>query len=34
MEAAMDSVEVSAGTVEYREAGDPDGPPVVLLTVC
>jgi pimeloyl-ACP methyl ester carboxylesterase len=27
----MDSVEVSAGTVEYREAGDPDGPPVVLL---
>jgi pimeloyl-ACP methyl ester carboxylesterase len=31
MEAAMDSVEVSAGTVEYREAGDPDGPPVVLL---
>jgi pimeloyl-ACP methyl ester carboxylesterase len=25
------SVEVAAGTVEYREEGDPDGPPVVLL---
>jgi pimeloyl-ACP methyl ester carboxylesterase len=27
----MQSVEVTAGTVEYREEGDPDGPPVVLL---
>ena len=27
----MKSVEVSAGTLEYREEGDPDGPPVVLL---
>jgi pimeloyl-ACP methyl ester carboxylesterase len=25
------SVEVTAGTIEYREEGDPDGPPVVLL---
>jgi pimeloyl-ACP methyl ester carboxylesterase len=25
------SVEVSAGTLEYREEGDPGGPPVVLL---
>ena len=27
----MKSVDVAAGTVEYREEGDPDGPPVVLL---
>ena len=27
----MKSVEVTAGTVEYREEGDPAGPPVVLL---
>lgn len=27
----MRSVEIAAGTVEYREEGDPDGPPVVLL---
>ena len=27
----MDSVEVIAGTIEYRQEGDPDGPPVVLL---
>ncbi len=27
----MDSVEVAAGTVEYRDVGAPDGPPVVLL---
>lgn len=27
----MKTVEVSAGTVEYREEGDPTGPPVVLL---
>jgi pimeloyl-ACP methyl ester carboxylesterase len=27
----MKSVEVAAGTVEYREEGDRDGPPVVLL---
>jgi pimeloyl-ACP methyl ester carboxylesterase len=27
----MKSVEVTAGTIEYREEGDPDGPPVVLL---
>jgi pimeloyl-ACP methyl ester carboxylesterase len=27
----MKSVEVAAGTIEYREAGDPAGPPVVLL---
>jgi pimeloyl-ACP methyl ester carboxylesterase len=27
----MNSVEVAAGTVEYREEGDPDGAPVVLL---
>jgi pimeloyl-ACP methyl ester carboxylesterase len=27
----MKSVEVTAGTVEYREEGDPSGPPVVLL---
>ncbi len=27
----MKSVDVSAGTIEYREEGDPSGPPVVLL---
>jgi pimeloyl-ACP methyl ester carboxylesterase len=27
----MNSVDVTAGTVEYREDGDPDGAPVVLL---
>ncbi|MBI5337040.1 MAG: alpha/beta hydrolase [Mycolicibacterium rufum] len=27
----MKSVEVAAGTVQYREEGDPNGPPVVLL---
>jgi pimeloyl-ACP methyl ester carboxylesterase len=27
----MKSVDVSAGTIEYREEGDPNGPPVVLL---
>ena len=27
----MKSVDVAAGTVQYREEGDPDGPPVVLL---
>jgi pimeloyl-ACP methyl ester carboxylesterase len=27
----MKSVDVTAGTVEYREEGDPTGPPVVLL---
>jgi pimeloyl-ACP methyl ester carboxylesterase len=27
----MKSVEVTAGTLEYREEGDPSGPPVVLL---
>jgi pimeloyl-ACP methyl ester carboxylesterase len=27
----MKSVDVTAGTIEYREHGDPDGPPVVLL---
>jgi pimeloyl-ACP methyl ester carboxylesterase len=27
----MKSVDVAAGTVEYREEGDPSGPPVVLL---
>lgn len=27
----MKTVEVAAGTVEYREEGDPAGPPVVLL---
>ncbi|CAN5434571.1 alpha/beta hydrolase [soil metagenome] len=27
----MKSVDVTAGTVEYREEGDPDGPAVVLL---
>ena len=27
----MPTVEVDAGTVEYREEGDPHGPPVVLL---
>jgi pimeloyl-ACP methyl ester carboxylesterase len=27
----MNSVEVTAGTIEYREAGDPSGAPVVLL---
>lgn len=27
----MNSVEVAAGTIDYREEGDPDGPPVVLL---
>jgi pimeloyl-ACP methyl ester carboxylesterase len=25
------AIDVSAGTIEYREEGDPDGPPVVLL---
>lgn len=27
----MESVDVTAGTIEYRQEGDPDGPPVVLL---
>jgi pimeloyl-ACP methyl ester carboxylesterase len=27
----MKSVDVTAGTIEYREEGDPNGPPVVLL---
>lgn len=27
----MKSVDVTAGTIEYREQGDPNGPPVVLL---
>lgn len=27
----MESVEVTAGTLEYRQEGDPGGPPVVLL---
>jgi pimeloyl-ACP methyl ester carboxylesterase len=27
----MKSVDVTAGTIEYREDGDPSGPPVVLL---
>ena len=27
----MKSVDVTAGTLEYREEGDPAGPPVVLL---
>lgn len=27
----MKSVDVAAGTIEYREEGDPSGPPVVLL---
>ena len=27
----MESVDVTAGTLEYREEGDPAGPPVVLL---
>lgn len=27
----MNSVDVAAGTIEYREAGQPDGAPVVLL---
>jgi pimeloyl-ACP methyl ester carboxylesterase len=27
----MKSVDVAAGTIEYREEGDPNGPPVVLL---
>jgi len=27
----MKSVDVTAGTIEYREVGDPNGPPVVLL---
>ena len=27
----MKAVELDAGTVQYREEGDPDGPPVVLL---
>ena len=27
----MKSVDVTAGTIEYREEGDPAGPPVVLL---
>jgi pimeloyl-ACP methyl ester carboxylesterase len=28
---AMKSVDVTAGTIEFREEGDPSGPPVVLL---
>ena len=27
----MKTVDVTAGTLEYREEGDPSGPPVVLL---
>ncbi|MBO0676642.1 alpha/beta hydrolase [Mycolicibacterium sp. S2-37] len=27
----MNTVEITAGTIEYREEGDPAGPPVVLL---
>ncbi len=27
----MNTVEIPAGTIEYRDAGDPAGPPVVLL---
>ena len=27
----MKSVDVAAGTIEYRDEGDPAGPPVVLL---
>ena len=27
----MESIEVTAGSIDYREEGDPDGPPVVLL---
>lgn len=27
----METVDVTAGTIEYREEGDPSGPPVVLL---
>jgi len=27
----MKSVDVTAGTIEYREEGDPSGPPVILL---
>jgi pimeloyl-ACP methyl ester carboxylesterase len=27
----MKSVDITAGTIEYREEGDPSGPPVVLL---
>ena len=27
----MKTVDVTAGTIEYREEGDPSGPPVVLL---
>ena len=27
----MKSVDIAAGTIEYREEGDPSGPPVVLL---
>jgi pimeloyl-ACP methyl ester carboxylesterase len=27
----MKSVDITAGTIEYREEGDPNGPPVVLL---
>ena len=27
----MKSVDVTAGPIEYREEGDPSGPPVVLL---
>ena len=26
----MQAVQLSAGTIEYREVGDPEGPPVVL----
>src|SRR3954465_2580910 len=28
---AMQSVDVIAGTIQYREEGDPNGPPAVLL---
>ena len=27
----MRTVQVTAGVLEYREEGDPEGPPVVLL---
>jgi pimeloyl-ACP methyl ester carboxylesterase len=30
-EVPMKTVDVTAGTLQYREEGDPDGPPVVLL---
>ena len=29
----MQSVDVTAGTIEYREEGDLDGPPVVLSLI-